>query len=117
MQSIYFGAFLDSLGHCRCVAKNAPPADPLSVSEMVDVLPPDVACAYTGIMDPSECAGHGGSHPHLVHECVGAVVHARQPAINARQSVRLMALGIIAHKSARRRGEWLKVPDWGDAPV
>ena len=31
-------------------------------------------------------------------------------------SVRYLAPGIVAHQSALRDGELLKVPDWGDAP-
>lgn len=60
--------------------------------------------------------GHGGSHPYLVHEFVTAVSENRQPAINAWEAARYMAMGATAHKSALKEGEWLDVPDWGDAP-
>ncbi len=60
--------------------------------------------------------GHGGSHPYLVHEFVDAVAKGRQPAINAWEASRYMAMGVMAHKSALRDGERLDVPDWGDAP-
>lgn len=61
-------------------------------------------------------AGHGGSHPYLVHEFVDAAASGRQPAINIWEAVRYMAMGVMAHKSALRDGETLDVPDWGDAP-
>lgn len=60
--------------------------------------------------------GHGGSHPYLVHEFVTAVIENRQPVINAWEAARYMAMGATAHQSALRDGEWLEVPDWGDAP-
>ena len=65
----------------------------------------------------SEMCGHGGSHPYLVNEFVDAVARDRQPAINAWVAVRYLAPGIMAHKSAMRDGETLKVPDWGDPPA
>jgi predicted dehydrogenase len=60
--------------------------------------------------------GHGGSHAYLVHEFVTAVTENRQPVVNAWEAVRYMAMGAMAHKSALRDGEWLDVPDWGNAP-
>jgi len=51
-----------------------------------------------------------------VHEFVTAVAENRQPVINAWEAARYMAMGAMAHKSALRDGEWLEVPDWGDAP-
>ena len=90
---------------------------PLSVEEMRDPLPEDVVAAWaagTGAGDVY--GGHGGSHAYLVHGFVDAVGHARVPAINAWEAVRYMAAGAIAHKSALRDGEILRVPDWGDAP-
>ncbi len=61
--------------------------------------------------------GHGGSHPYLVHEFVTAVTQNRQPVINAWEAARYMAMGAMAHQSALRDGEWLEVPDWGNAPA
>ncbi|MCS7055138.1 MAG: Gfo/Idh/MocA family oxidoreductase [Thermoflexales bacterium] len=63
-----------------------------------------------------DLGGHGGSHAYLVHEFVSACAEGRSPAINAWEAVRYMAAGVMAHKSALRGGELLKVPDWGDAP-
>jgi hypothetical protein len=47
---------------------------------------------------------------------VSAVAANRQPAINIWEAARYMAMGVMAHKSARKNGETLDVPDWGDAP-
>jgi hypothetical protein len=52
-----------------------------------------------------------------VHEFVEAAAENRQPAINAWEAARYMAMGVMAHKSALKDGETLSVPDWGDAPA
>ena len=61
-------------------------------------------------------AGHGGSHPYLVHEFASAVFEDRTPAISAWDAARYMAMGVTAHQSALKDSTWLDVPDWGDAP-
>jgi predicted dehydrogenase len=63
-----------------------------------------------------DLGGHGGSHAYLVDEFVRACVEFRQPAVNAWEASRYVAAGVMAHKSALKNGELLKVPDWGDAP-
>ncbi|MFY0688639.1 MAG: Gfo/Idh/MocA family oxidoreductase [Cyclobacteriaceae bacterium] len=57
-------------------------------------------------------AGHGGSHPHLVHEFVDALVNDRQPYPNAKQSANITCVGILAHESAQKGGEIIKLPDF-----
>ncbi|HEY9560496.1 MAG TPA: Gfo/Idh/MocA family oxidoreductase [Anseongella sp.] len=57
-------------------------------------------------------AGHGGSHPHLVHEFVSALVESRQPFPNARQSANITCVGILAHESALKGGELVRLPDF-----
>jgi len=88
----------------------------LTPGEMRDPLPPEVAKAFTDEAGEGVYGGHGGSHTFLVNEFVQAVAARRQPAINAWEAVRYLAPGIVAHKSALRGGELLKVPDWGDPP-
>lgn len=89
----------------------------LSVQEMRDPLPEEVRQAFQGDNATSDFyGGHGGSHAYLAHEFVESVAQDRQPAINAWESVRYMAAGVMAHKSALKDGEILEVPDWGDAP-
>lgn len=55
-------------------------------------------------------AGHGGSHPHLVHEFVDALVTGRPPYPNARQSANITCVGILAHESAQQNGAVLRMP-------
>jgi len=57
-------------------------------------------------------AGHGGSHPHLVHEFVSAIQDGREPFPNARQSANITCVGILAHESALKGGEIVKLPDF-----
>lgn len=65
----------------------------------------------------ADLGGHGGSHAYLVNEFVRACVDRRMPAVNAWEAARYVAAGVMAHKSALKNGELLKVPDWGDAPA
>ncbi|HIE28209.1 TPA: Gfo/Idh/MocA family oxidoreductase [Candidatus Poribacteria bacterium] len=89
----------------------------LNVEDMRESLPDEVLEAFqTSDTTSNIYGGHGGSHLYLAHEFVDAVVHERQPAINAWEAVRYMAAGVMAHKSALKDGETLEVPDWGDAP-
>ena len=91
---------------------------PLTVAEMRDPLPEEVAEAFRGVKKSSDFyGGHGGSHAYLVHEFVDAIAHDRVPAVNVWEAARYMAAGVMAHKSALREGELLPVPDWGDAPA
>ncbi len=55
-------------------------------------------------------AGHGGSHPHLAHEFVMALVGKRQPFPNARQSANWTCVGLCAHQSALKGGALVKLP-------
>jgi predicted dehydrogenase len=56
--------------------------------------------------------GHGGSHPHLVHEFVTALVEGRDPYPNARQSANWTCTGLMAHESAMHGGAVMKLPEW-----
>ncbi len=57
-------------------------------------------------------AGHGGSHPHLAHEMVSALVEGRDPYPNAAQSANITCVGILAHESAMEGGALKRLPDW-----
>lgn len=56
--------------------------------------------------------GHGGSHPHLVHEFISALTDHREPFPNARQSANITCVGILAHESALKGGELIRLPDF-----
>ena len=55
-------------------------------------------------------AGHGGSHPHLVHEFVSALVEDREPFPNAKQSANWTCVGLCAHQSALKGGAIVRLP-------
>ena len=60
--------------------------------------------------------GHMGSHQLLVHDFVTAVNEQRLPSVNAWVAARYTLPGIVAHQSALRGGERLRIDDFGDAP-
>jgi Predicted dehydrogenases and related proteins len=55
-------------------------------------------------------AGHGGSHPHLVHEFVSALLEDREPFPNARRSANWTCVGLCAHESALKGGRIVRLP-------
>jgi len=55
-------------------------------------------------------AGHGGSHPHLVHEFVSAILEGRESAIDAVTSAYYSAAGVCAHQSALEGGTRIVLP-------
>jgi len=57
-------------------------------------------------------AGHGGSHPHLAHEFVMSLIEDRDPFPNAAQSANWTCVGILAHESALKGGEIVKLPEF-----
>ncbi len=58
---------------------------------------PDGSHAHL-VTDPGSLEGHGGSHPHLVHEFVSALIEDRDPFPNAIQSANITCAGILAHE-------------------
>ena len=56
--------------------------------------------------------GHGGSHPHLVHEFVSSVIEGRASFPDVYQSVNWTCAGICAHESAMQEGRRVALPDF-----
>jgi predicted dehydrogenase len=56
--------------------------------------------------------GHGGSHPHLVHEFVSSIVEGRPSFPDVYQSANWTCAGICAHESAMRAGLQVTLPDF-----
>jgi len=54
--------------------------------------------------------GHGGSHPHLVHEFVSSIVEGRPSFPDFYQSLNWTCAGICAHESAMRGGAIVRLP-------
>lgn len=57
--------------------------------------------------------GHGGSHGQLTNEFVLSILEDRKPMVDIVQALNMTVGGIIAHQSALKGGERLKVPQYG----
>ena len=60
-------------------------------------------------------SGHSGSQTFLTHEFIDALVKNRKPAIDVYEAVAYTAPGIVAHQSALKGGERLKIPSFDAA--
>ena len=63
---------------------------------------------------PPKCdaGGHGGSHARLTDEFISAILQDRDPLVNIYAALNMTVPGIIAHQSALKDGELLKVPQY-----
>ena len=59
-----------------------------------------------------EAGSHGGSHGHLTNEFVHAILQDRTPLVDICQALNMTASGIVAHQSAMKDGELLKIPQY-----
>ncbi len=59
-----------------------------------------------------EAGGHGGSHGQLGHEFVMSILEERVPSIDVAKSLNMTVAGIVAHQSALKDGELMKVPQY-----
>lgn len=55
-------------------------------------------------------SGHEGSHPFLVNEFINSIVQGRRPAVDVNEALAYTVPGIVAHQSALKGGEQLKIP-------
>ena len=56
--------------------------------------------------------GHGGSHGYLMDEFVTAMLQDRKPLVDIAMALNLTVSGIVAHQSALKNGELLKIPQF-----
>jgi len=56
--------------------------------------------------------GHGGSHGYLMNEFVTAILQNRKPLVDIAQALNMTIAGIVAHQSALKDGELLKIPQF-----
>jgi predicted dehydrogenase len=87
----------------------------IEVPDFAHLLPEPIRKFTRSIQDAEHLSfiqggGHGGSHPHLVHEFVSALVEDRDPWPNAVQSANWTCVGICAHGSALKGGEIVRLP-------
>ena len=56
--------------------------------------------------------GHGGSHGYLMNEFILSILENRKPLVDVAQALNMTVAGIVAHQSALKDGELLKVPQY-----
>lgn len=90
----------------------------VEVPDFGHLLPKEIA-PYTinGVYDEEhehtsfiQGAGHGGSHPHLVHEFITAIFGKRESIADANIAANWTMAGICAHESALEKGEKIEIP-------
>ena len=59
-----------------------------------------------------EAGGHGGTHGYLMNEFVESILVDRKPLVDVAQALNLTVSGIIAHESALKDGELIKIPQY-----
>jgi predicted dehydrogenase len=59
-----------------------------------------------------EAGGHGGSHGHLMNEFVSSILQNRKPLVDIAWALNMTVSGIVAHQSALKDGELLKIPQY-----
>jgi predicted dehydrogenase len=105
--------------HEPCVIHTGETPELVSIPDYAHLLPEEIqAFTQGGVYDDDDNqhlsfiqgAGHGGSHPHLVHELLAALSEERSPYPNAVQSANITCVGILAHDSAMQGGKTLDMP-------
>ena len=56
--------------------------------------------------------GHGGAHGQLTNDFITSILLDRQPTVNIGDALNMTMAGVIAHKSALKDGEWMKIPQY-----
>jgi predicted dehydrogenase len=56
--------------------------------------------------------GHGGSHGLLMDEFVTAILEDRKPLVDVAMALNMTVGGVVAHQSALRGGELMKIPQF-----
>ena len=64
-------------------------------------------------LPPTVSAGaHGGSHGYLTNEFIMSIIENRKPLVDIVMALNLTVSGIVAHQSALKDGERLKIPQF-----
>lgn len=59
-----------------------------------------------------EAGGHGGSHGYLTNEFLAAILQDRSPLVDITMALNMTVSGVVAHQSALKDGELLKIPQY-----
>lgn len=55
---------------------------------------------------------HQGSHGPLTNDFIESILLDRQPIVDVSEALNMTMAGVIAHKSALKDGEWMKIPQY-----
>ena len=75
------------------------------MKKLPDLEPP----ALPPSVDPG---GHGGSHGQLTNEFITAILEDRKPLVGIVPALNMTVAGIVAHQSALKNGELMKIPQF-----
>lgn len=59
-----------------------------------------------------EPGGHGGSHGQLTSNFIESILLDQKPIVDVSEALNMTLAGVIAHKSALKGGEWMKIPQY-----
>ncbi|MFK5972492.1 MAG: Gfo/Idh/MocA family oxidoreductase [Flavobacteriaceae bacterium] len=55
---------------------------------------------------------HGGSHGQLTNNFIESILLDQKPIVGVSEALNMTLSGVIAHKSAIKGGEWMKIPQY-----
>lgn len=55
---------------------------------------------------------HGGSHGHLTNNFIESILLDQKPIVDVSEALNMTLSGVIAHQSALKGGEWMKIPQY-----
>lgn len=56
--------------------------------------------------------GHGGSHGRLTNDFIESILLDRKPIVDVGDALNMTLAGTVAHASALKGGEWMKIPQY-----
>lgn len=95
-------------------------AEKLVCPDTDQYLPPEIAhfTRREAITDMSHTSfrqgvGHGGSHPHLAHQFLKAIIEGKKAPVDEIAAATITCAGICAQQSAMNGGKRIDIPDFG----
>ncbi len=92
-------SYAEQSKYCGAVPEAKAIVDKLNLAK--PALPPEV-----------DAGGHGGSHGYLMNNFVEALLKDENPLVNIAVALNTTACGVVAHQSALKDGELMKIPQY-----